>query len=112
MKLRLQLLLVALSLLSFFQSMVMAETATPGEMERVCLRFLNEHVAECGAWANDTRPWIQSVDEIVEDGQVLGHCFSIYPSGFVVVPNLKELPPIKLYSEEGRFQVDAEHGIP
>jgi len=52
------------------------------------------------------------IDEIVEGDTVLAHCFSIAPRGFVVVPILKELPPIKAYSEECGLDVDQREGLP
>ncbi len=105
--------LVLLLLVCFFSaSQVQAERATPGEMERVCQNWLTHMVSEKGAWAGEIDPQITDVREIVENDTVLARCFSIAPSGYVVVPVLKELPPVKASSEECNLDVDKRHGFP
>jgi len=52
------------------------------------------------------------VDMLVEKDTLLGFCFSIAPRGFVVVPLLKELPPVKVYSEECDLDLDQRFGFP
>ena len=84
---------------------VSAEKATPQEMQLVCQNWLSYMVHQKGAWAGQVDPQIVNVHEIFEDGTLLARCFSIAPSGFVVVPILKELPPIKAYSEKCRLNV-------
>jgi hypothetical protein len=88
-----------------------AERATLQEMELVCRNWLSYMVYQKGAWAGEADPEIVHVDRIFEDGTLVGHCFSIAPSGFVVVPILKELPPIKAYSEGCRLNVNDEGGL-
>jgi hypothetical protein len=51
-------------------------------------------------------------DEVVENDTLLARCFSIVPRGFVVVPILKELPPIQAYSEEYGLDVNQTVGFP
>ena len=67
-------------------------------------------VFERGAWAGSTEPKIVDVQQIIaDDGEtLLGHYFSVAPRGYVVVPVLKELPPIKVYSEVSRLDVNGE----
>jgi len=89
-----------------------AERATQEEMELVCQNWLSYMVYQRGTWAGDTHPQIVDVDEIVEKDTLLAHCFSISPRGIVVVPVLKELPPIKAYSEEYGLDVDQTAGFP
>jgi len=88
-----------------------AERATPQEMERVCQNWLTYMVSEKGAWAGETSPQITDVREIIENDTVLAYCYSIAPNGYVVVPVLKELPPVKTCSEECSLDVNAEHGF-
>jgi hypothetical protein len=89
-----------------------AERATPEKMELVCQNWLSYMVYQRGAWAGETRPQIVGTDEVLEGDTVLGRCFSIVPRGFVVVPILKELPPIQAYSEEYGLDVNQTVGFP
>lgn len=91
---------------------ILAERATQQEMELVCQNWLSYMVYQRGAWAGETRPEIVQVDEMVENDTVLARCFSVSPTGYVVVPILKELPPVKVYSEEYRLDVDQRVGFP
>ncbi len=88
-----------------------AERATLQEMELVCQNWLSYMVHQKGAWAGEVDPQIVNVDQIFEDGTLVGRCFSIAPNGFAVVPILKELPPIKAYSEGCRLSVNDEGGL-
>lgn len=91
---------------------VRAERATQEEMELVCRNCLSYMVYQRGAWSGETRPQIVDVQEIVEGDTLLARCFSIAPRGHVVVPILKELPPIKAYSEEYGLDVGQIDGFP
>lgn len=106
------LFVVALSLCIFHAMVVRAERASEQEMEQVCQNWLAYMVNQRGAWAGETYPQIIGVDEIIENDTVLARCFSISPRGYVVVPILKELPPIKAYSEEYGLNVNQRVGFP
>jgi hypothetical protein len=103
---------LALLLCVFTAPELRAERATQQEMELVCQNWLSYMVYQRGAWAGDTRPRIVDVNEIVENDTVLGRCFSISPRGFVMVPILKELPPIQAYSDEYGLDVNQTVGFP
>jgi hypothetical protein len=91
---------------------LLAETASTQEMDEVCLNWLSVIVHENGSWAGESNPRIVDAREIVGDnGRVLARCYSISPRGYVVVPVLKELPPIKAYSTESNLNVDDEGGM-
>jgi len=85
-------LLLCVSLLA--PAEVRAEIATPQEMETVCTNWLAYKVHETGSWAGDLTPRIKGVHELIDQGMVLAHVFSISPQGYVAVPILKELPPM------------------
>ncbi len=110
---RCAMLLALVLLLCVFTSLgVQAKRATLQEMERVCQNWLTQVVFEKGAWAGETSPRIRDVHEIIANDTVLARCFSIAPSGYVVVPLLKELPPVKACSEEGSLDVNQIDGMP
>lgn len=88
-----------------------AETATEAEMEAVCQNWLSYMVHQKGSWAGETEPAITGVQEVVVDDQLLARSYSIAPSGHIVVPTLKELPPIKAYSEEYDIDVNEIDGF-
>ncbi len=107
------LLCVALSTacILFSASVARTEIASLNEMNRVCDNFLKISVHERGNWAGAINPEIVSTEQIVSDGQLLAMIFNISPAGCVVVPSLKELPPIKYYSETSRLEKSEVHGM-
>ncbi len=105
-------LALVLSLCVFTSSRVQAEKATPQEMERICQNWLTYMVSERGAWAGETNPQITDVHEMIVNDTLLARCFSIAPQGHVVVPVLKELPPVKACSDRCGLDVNQAHGIP
>ena len=92
-------------------SVVRAELATPQEMEQVCQNWLVQVTYERGAWAGEIDPHIIQTHEITEDGALLARYYDISPGGFVVVPALKEMVPVKAYSEESVLDERQEGGF-
>jgi len=105
-------LVLVLSLCVFTSLGVQAERATPQEMERICQNWLTYMVSEGGTWAGETNPQITDVHEMIVNDTVLARCFSIAPQGYVLVPVLKELPPVKACSDQCGLDVNQAHGIP
>ena len=80
-------------------------------MELVCQNWMSQIVYSKGNWAGVTSPEVTGVQEITNGDLTLARVYSISPAGYVVVPALKELPPIKAYSEECSLNVDDEDGF-
>jgi len=80
-----------------------AERAAPSEMQQVCQNWITEITYSHGSWAGGTAPSISSVDDILMNDTLLAHVYAIEPSGYVIVPVLKELPPVKAYSTVSSF---------
>lgn len=96
------------ALISFSQAN--ASRASAEEMELVCQNWLTYYVSSHGDWAGSTTPEIVSTREVTKEGKLLAMCFDIAPDGFVVVPVLKELPPVKACSETGYLDLDEVQG--
>lgn len=90
---------------------VRAEKATVEEMNQVCQNWLSQRVFQSGSWAGSDNPKILSIDEIFDGNQVIGLCYNIEPQGFVIVPVLKELPPIKVFSEDCNLDINKTEGM-
>ncbi|MCK4414807.1 MAG: C10 family peptidase [Candidatus Eisenbacteria sp.] len=88
-----------------------AERATIVEAEQACRNWLTYVVDRAGAWGGAAHPAIQAMEEIRVDGILLAYAFRIEPQGQIVVPVLKELPPIKIYSEQCAFDPQAAGGV-
>ncbi len=88
-----------------------AEVATDQEMELVCRNMLTETVALRGSWAGGLAPEISGVSEIRMGDTLLARYYSISPRGFVLVPVLKEMMPIKAYSDEADLDEKQEGGF-
>lgn len=106
-------LLICLFLIGFFGAApARAEKVSAAEMEQACQNWLKYVVINSGSWAGSNSPQIINDKPIYSDeGILVGRCFNIDPVGFVVVPVLRELPPIKAYSDENNLDIDAHDGM-
>jgi len=102
--------IIALALLAAPQ-LAWGERATEMEAERVCQGWLAHIVGSAGHWAGSADPQIREVRELRSGDVLLAYCFMIAPRGHVVVPVLKELPPVKAYSEAGDLDVTERGGF-
>lgn len=88
-----------------------AELATVKESDQVCRNWLTYIVEQNGDWANDPKPEIASVQELKVNDTVLARYYTISSGGYVLVPALRDLPPIKAYSENSTFDVNDADGV-
>jgi len=80
-------------------------------MDQVCENWLTAMTYELGQWAGDMNPQIKAVDDLYVDGTVLARLYSIEPMGFVLVPVLKELPPVKAYADDCDLDINDMDGL-
>ena len=102
--------------LVFFTLVIMptaahAERASSAEATMVSQNWLSYIVDQKGNWAGDAEPKIARVEEIIEEGIMIGYLYHIEPVGYIVVPLLKELPPVKVTSEEYDLNINDEDGM-
>ena len=91
--------ITVLGCLGLMASATFATTATTAEAELVASNWLLYSVAMGDKWNEKTTPSVRQVGSLTDDtGELLAWCFEIDPVGFIVVPTLKELPAIKMYS--------------
>lgn len=88
-----------------------AELASEAEMGLVCQNWLSKITYSNGGWSGSLSPEIKVSEEIVVDGTLLARVYSISPAGYIIVPTLKELPPVKAYSEESIYRPSDEDGF-
>ncbi|MBU8933311.1 MAG: C10 family peptidase [candidate division Zixibacteria bacterium] len=88
-----------------------AELASKTESDRVCANWLTQVVHDLDSWAGSDQPQIENTWELKAGNQLLARCYDISPNGFVVVPELKALPPIKAYSGESRLDDSQRDGF-
>ena len=80
-------------------------------MHQVCQNWLSYCASQPGGWAGSTSPSISGFEDITANDTVLARCFSVAPVGFVIVPILKELSPVKAYSDESNLKVSDTLGM-
>ena len=88
-----------------------AEIANTDEMTQVCQNWLTYWTYHNGSWGGSAAPQIIAVENISLNDTLLAKCYEISPIGFVIVPILKELPPIKAFSDESDFVYDDPEGF-
>jgi hypothetical protein len=104
-------LVASLLLCSAFVPRVQAELATEQEMSNVARNWVTEMAYKKGSWAGVTNPTVTGVHEIIQDGVLLARFYDLSPRGYVVVPVLKEMGPIKVYSDESNLDENQEGGM-
>jgi hypothetical protein len=109
--------ILASATLLFFHldTAVFGETCTVQEARQVAGNWLIYITSETGKWGQSMAPSLGEEIPIVENDTLLGYIFNISPSGFICVPALKGLSPIKAYSDEGSVNISdlrEKYGIP
>jgi len=102
-------LCMALLILAF--SPALSETATKEEMTRVSRNWLSLMISQEGEWSKSRSPFLGEIQDIVVNDTLLGRYFVVEPNGYIVVPSLKELAPIKAYSEDSRLDLNDADGF-
>jgi len=105
------LFILVLFVMGVFYSVAPAETATVDEARRVCRNWLTYMLNQKGVWGKSGNPTIAAIKDITANDTVLARCFVINPSGYIVVPVLKELPPVKACSEKYNLELEAPDGF-
>jgi hypothetical protein len=103
-----------IALILFFvmtASSAFAELATVKESEQVCRNWLTYVVEQTGNWDGDANPQIASVQELKVNDTILARYYAISSGGYVLVPALRDLPPIKAYSQVSTFDVNDADGV-
>ena len=88
-----------------------ATVATSSEMQQVCENWLTQKVYQQGSWAGDANPQIINSHDIYSGDTLVAKWYDIAPKGFVLVPVLKEMQPIKAYSDEYNLDYEQEGGF-
>jgi len=94
-----------------FTPAIICETASSDEMDRVCANWLTQVLSQRGNWAGSQQPRVLEIKEIYAGEILLARYYNIDPNGFVLIPTLKAMNPIKAYSEEYALDDDQENGF-
>ena len=87
-----------------------AERAVRAEADLVCENWISNIVYQKGSWSGDSSPYVAGAQEIITHDTLVGWFYSVEPQGYVVVPVLKELPPVKASSEDYNLDITEENG--
>jgi len=90
---------------------VLGELATEQEAANVARNWVTEMTWKKGTWAGAANPAITGEHELSMDGMLLARYYDVSPRGYIVVPVLKELGPIRAYSEESNLDATQEGGM-
>ncbi|MFH2035678.1 MAG: C10 family peptidase [Candidatus Zixiibacteriota bacterium] len=88
-----------------------SELASRTEMDQVALNWLTKITHDKSYWSGSQAPSISNSWELKSGDTDLARVYDIDPQGFIVVPVLKEMVPVKLYSEESNLDSDQEGGV-
>jgi len=107
-----RIVITAILAIILFTGTAFATTASEEEMRLACRNWLTYITLKQGDWAGSADPKIVSVEDITQDGILLGRCFKFDPEGYAVIPILKEMPPIMFYSDENGIDWGDADGAP
>ncbi len=89
-----------------------AEPATPEEAQEVARAYLQLVIAKFGGWGDQADASLGRMRELRGGGRLLAYVFDVEPDGFMVVSRHKEIAAVKAFSPEGRFEPEAQGGVP
>jgi hypothetical protein len=87
-----------------------AEKASVTQMNQVAANWLTYVVSHTGSWAGSDSPKIIATDELKSGDTVLARVYLVEPHGFILVPLMKELAPVKVYSLTSGLDVSQTQG--
>lgn len=93
---------------------VHAETASSDEMQLAAQNWLNYLTVQHGNWGGSANPEISGYEDILMNDTLIARCFHVSPLGYIIVPILKDLPPVMACSDEYDFELlpDEKFGFP
>ena len=104
-------LMLVLGLTIILTNYTQAEQPSETEMRQVCRNWLAQSVIDRGSWDKSAAPEIVAENGIFDGDRLLAKYYTISPNGFVLVPALKEMRPIKAYSESYVLDEKQEGGF-
>ncbi len=90
---------------------LLGERASVVEMNNVAANWLTFVGNQPGSWAGENSPQISSLNDLTWNDTLLAKVYSVSPRGFVLVPVMKELAPVKLYGLTSGFDVNETGGL-
>jgi len=88
-----------------------AELASYDEMQNVAQNWITYIVDQTGDWAGEVNPYVTDIQDIIVDDTLVARYYAVSSGGYVIVPALKELPPVKAYSEANYLDIYEEDGF-
>lgn len=88
-----------------------AELADKQQMDNVAVNWIAAQTASLGEWAEVTDAQVSDMEPIYHNDTLVGHLYHVAPTGYVVVPVLMELPPVKLYSDVSNLDINDPDGM-
>ncbi len=91
-----------------------SETVGSDEMELAATNWLSYLTYRQGEWAGSDMPEITGYEDILMNDTLIARCYHVAPKGYIVVPVLKDLPPVMACSDESDYEAvpDAVYGMP
>jgi hypothetical protein len=89
---------------------VLARLATLEEAQTVAENWVSGITAIKGEWAGVTTPVVGDARPLEYEGRAVGYFCPVEPLGFVAVPLLRGLAPVRAYSDEGNLDPEAVGG--
>ena len=102
---------IALVIVLVIASGPLAELASEQAMDNVARNWVTEMTWKKGDWAGETNPTVTGVHELRQDGMLLARFYDVSPRGYIVVPVLMEMGPIRAYSDESNLDENQEGGM-
>ncbi len=104
------LLIVFLSL-SFFPAGGHSQPVSLSEARNIAGNWIHYIISRKGRWGNSKKAQVAHTHELRRRDRLLGYICDVDPAGCIVIPNTKQLSPIKYFSVRHRFDPESEQGL-
>ncbi len=88
-----------------------AELVSRQDMDQVSQTWLALMSEEPDGWGGSRDPRVAAVSELEDEFGLLARVFHADPEGFIIVPVIRELPPVQAYSTTGSLDVTETDGF-
>ncbi|MFH1686658.1 MAG: C10 family peptidase [bacterium] len=102
--------LLTVALIAVSVGSITAEVATQSEAALVAQNWATHMAQQDRAWNTAVSPTLGPISQIQSAGLTVGYHVKIEPTGYVVVPILKEMPPVFNFSDESELDLSRTVG--
>lgn len=103
--------LIVFLCIGFFPASGLSTPISVSEARNVAENWIRYIIYHKGRWGNSRYATVASVKEFKRKHRLLGYICDVDPAGCIVVPNTRELSPVRFFSVRSRLDPESDEGM-